>query len=113
MIRGFVVRRGFIFILAFSPGHEQLETNPIFLVMKTHRTLGKRSPRPAGELRPPTSAERQWVLQMAQHGTRVPKGLFRYHSMVEANADWNRWHAELAVEMAGADIRPGPDQHSS
>jgi hypothetical protein len=113
MIRGFVVQRGFIFILTFSPGHEQLETNPIFLVMKTQRTLGKRSPRPAGELRPPTPAERQWVRQMAQHGKRVSKGLFRYHSMAEANADWNRWHAELAVEMAGADIRPGPDQLSS
>jgi hypothetical protein len=37
---------------------------------------------------------------MALPCTRVPKGVFRYRSMTEANADWERWHAELVAAMA-------------
>jgi hypothetical protein len=37
---------------------------------------------------------------MALTRTRVPKGVFRYRSMAEANADWERWHAELVAAMA-------------
>lgn len=60
-------------------------------------TLGTRQSRPLGPLRPPTPEERAWVRRMALRGTRVPKGVFRYRTMEEANADWERWCAELVA----------------
>jgi len=38
------------------------------------------------------------VRAMASRRSRVPKGVFRYRTMAEANADWERWHVELVVE---------------
>ncbi len=66
--------------------------------MKTARTLGSRRQRPLGVPGPPTPAERAWMARMAQRRTRVPKGIFRYRSMAQANADWERWHAEMVAE---------------
>lgn len=35
---------------------------------------------------------------MSQRRTRVPKGLFRYRSHAEANADWTRWQAAAVAK---------------
>ncbi len=61
------------------------------------RTLGRRVPPTIGPVRPPTEQQRAWVRQMARYRTRVPKGIFRYASMEQANADWERWHAEMVT----------------
>ncbi len=63
--------------------------------MSIARVIGKSSARPVGDLRLPTAEELAWVETMARYRTRVPK--FRYRSMAEANADWDRWHAELVL----------------
>jgi hypothetical protein len=68
--------------------------------MKIRRTLGSRRQRTIGPLSPPTLEEIAWSKRMALTRTRVPKGVFRYRSMAEANADWERWHAELVAAMA-------------
>ncbi len=65
--------------------------------MSQSRKVGRRGQRPIGPLRPPTPEEIAWSQQMGQYRTRVPKGVFRYHSQAEANADWERWHAELVA----------------
>jgi hypothetical protein len=49
---------------------------------------------------------------MAVRETRVPKGIFRYATMEEANADWERWHAELVAEMAKKRRGPGEREQS-
>lgn len=67
------------------------------------RTIGNRQPPPAGYLRPPSAEERAWVAAMARHRTRVPKGVFRYRSHAEANADWERWQAQGIAETQGRD----------
>jgi hypothetical protein len=67
-------------------------------VPEFQRIIGQRRQRPVGELRPPTAEERAWVRAMASRRSRVPKGVFRYRTMDEANADWERWHVELVVE---------------
>ena len=61
------------------------------------RTLGRRITPIVGPLRPPTERQREWVRRMARYRTRVPKGIFRYASMEQANADWERWHAEMVT----------------
>lgn len=66
--------------------------------MIPRRVLGKRQPRPAGKLTPPSPEQREWMQTMASKRTHVPKGVFRYRSMEEANADWERWHAAALVE---------------
>jgi hypothetical protein len=48
----------------------------------------------------PTPEEIEWIRAMSNYRTRVPKGVFRYRSHAEANADWERWHAELVAETA-------------
>jgi hypothetical protein len=58
------------------------------------RTIGRRRPPPSGVLRPPSAEERAWVEAMARRSTRVPKGVYRYGSQAEANADWERWQAD-------------------
>ncbi len=63
--------------------------------MQAGRVIGARKTRPQGIPSAPTGEERQWVRHMAKHLTRVPKGVFRYRTMEEANADWERWQAEL------------------
>jgi hypothetical protein len=67
------------------------------------RTLGRRVAQTIGPVRPPTEQQRAWVRQMARHHTRVPKGIFRYASMVQANADWERWHAEMVTAAVSAE----------
>lgn len=62
------------------------------------RIIGRRRPRAFGTLRPPTEEERAWIADMAARRTRVPKGVFRYRSHAEANADWERWQAELMAD---------------
>lgn len=65
--------------------------------MDIRKTVGRRTQRPIGELRAPTLEERDWVEKMAQRRTRVPKGVFRYKTMAEANADREKWDAELVA----------------
>jgi 6-phosphogluconolactonase/glucosamine-6-phosphate isomerase/deaminase len=65
------------------------------------RIIGKRSQRPVGVLRAPTAEERDWVRRMAAvaGSTGAPKGVYRYRSHEEANADWERWHVALVDEV--------------
>jgi hypothetical protein len=67
------------------------------------RTLGRRRPPPFGALRPPSETERAWVAAMARRLTRVPKGVFRYASHAEANAEWERWQAAAITGAARLD----------
>lgn len=62
------------------------------------RILGRRHPPPSGVLRAPTAGERAWVEAMASRRARVPKGVFRYASHAEANADWERWLVTAITE---------------
>ncbi|EIC19701.1 hypothetical protein Thi970DRAFT_03293 [Thiorhodovibrio frisius] len=71
------------------------------------RVIGRRQERPVGKLGAPTPAAQRWSETMAVRETRVPKGIFRYATMEEANADWERWHAELVAEMARKRRGPG------
>lgn len=57
------------------------------------RIIGQRQAPVLGTLRAPTAEERAWAARMAPAQTGVPKGVFRYRSMQEANADWERWQA--------------------
>jgi hypothetical protein len=66
--------------------------------MTPRQTLGRRTQRVLGPVRAPKAEERDWVRRMAVPRTRVPKGVFRYRSMADANADWERWHAELVAQ---------------
>ena len=61
------------------------------------RTIGRRQPPPVGALRAPCAEERAWIEVMARQRTRVPKGVFRYRSHAEANADWERWQVDAIV----------------
>lgn len=65
--------------------------------MKIRRTIGRRLQRPVGVPAPPSAEEIAWREAMSRTRTRVPKGVFRYASMEEANADWERWHVELVT----------------
>jgi hypothetical protein len=67
--------------------------------------VGQRRQRLPGPLRAPTPEERAWVRKMAQRHTRVPKGVFRYRTVEEANADWEHWRAELVAETVSAHRR--------
>jgi len=49
---------------------------------------------------------------MAVRKTRVPKGIFRYATMAEENADWERWDAELVAEKARKRRGPGEREES-
>ena len=62
------------------------------------RIIGHRKPRGMGGLGPPTYQEQAWLSGFANRRTRVPKGVFRYRTHEEANADWDRWNAELVAE---------------
>lgn len=57
------------------------------------RIIGTRKTPLVGVLRAPTADEQHWVARMAPAQTRVPKGVFRYKTAHEANADWERWQA--------------------
>ena len=58
------------------------------------RIIGHRQTPLLGTLRAPSAVERAWVARMAPAQTRVPKGVFRYRSVQEASADWERWQAD-------------------
>ncbi|MSQ49980.1 MAG: hypothetical protein EXR30_06255 [Betaproteobacteria bacterium] len=58
------------------------------------RIIGQRETPLLGALRAPNANERAWVARMAPAQTRVPKGIFRYRSMQEASAQWERWQAD-------------------
>lgn len=73
------------------------------LAMNSERTIGKRQRRLPGTIRPPTKEEVAWVQAMSRRRTRVPKGVFRYTSMEQANADWERWQAEAIAEETSVD----------
>ena len=68
--------------------------------MTFQRTVGKRQPRPVGRLQAPSIQQREWMLKMAARRTRVPKGVFRYRSIEEANEDWERWQAAALADKA-------------
>ena len=62
------------------------------------RVVGKRvSPTPG---RPPSAEAREAMTRMANYRTAVPKGVFRYKSHEEANADWERWQIEAIKRRA-------------
>jgi hypothetical protein len=65
--------------------------------MKIRRAIGRRLQRPSGVLAPPSAEEIAWREAMSRTRTRVPKGVFRYASIEEANADRKRWHVELVA----------------
>lgn len=62
------------------------------------RVIGHRRPRDLGEFGPPTDQEQAWLSSFAHRRTRVPKGVFRYRTHEEANADWDRWNAEVVAK---------------
>jgi len=66
--------------------------------MKIRRAVGRRRQRPQGPISPPTPEEIAWTRRMAMKRTKVPKGVFRYRTIEEANLDWERWHVELVAE---------------
>lgn len=64
------------------------------------RIIGQRRTPLLGALRAPTADERAWIARMAPAQTRVPKGVFRYRSLQEASADWERWQADAITAAA-------------
>lgn len=63
-------------------------------VSEFSKIVGHRQTPLLGTLRAPSADERAWVARMAPAQTHVPKGIFRYSSMHEANADWERWQTD-------------------
>lgn len=59
------------------------------------RVVGRRAQSPLGQPPPPES--REALAQMARYRTRAPKGVFRYRSHEEANADRERWTVDAMV----------------
>lgn len=74
-------------------------------LVSNNRTIGSRTQRPPGVLRLPTPEEREWVRAMARRRTRVPKGVFRYRSIEEANADWERWHVDMVADAVSVSTK--------
>jgi hypothetical protein len=76
--------------------------NTVPIEQQPRRVIGKRRGADVAErvwaASGPTAEEIEWIRSMSQYRTRVPKGVFRYRSHAEANADWERWHAELVAE---------------
>ena len=64
------------------------------------RIIGQRQAPLLGALRAPSADERAWIARMAPAQTRVPKGVFRYTSLQEASADWERWQAAAITATA-------------
>ncbi len=70
------------------------------------RTIGKRK-EPEISLVPrcPTEAERAWVRSMAENvRLQVPKGVYRYASLEEANRQWEAWMGET-MAVAARELR--------
>jgi len=61
------------------------------------RIVGRRQSR---EGRPLTPADRAAMTRMARYVTRAPKGVFRYRSQAEMDADRVRWIVEAVVAKA-------------
>lgn len=59
------------------------------------KVVGKRKRPPPGI--PPSKEARDAMAEMARYQTRAPKGVFRYRSHEEANADMERWRVDLIV----------------
>lgn len=59
------------------------------------RVVGRRRQAPHGH--PPSPAARDALTRMARYRTRAPKGVFRYRSHEEANADRERWTVDAVV----------------
>jgi hypothetical protein len=59
--------------------------------MKIRRTIARRLQKPVRVLAPPSTEEIAWRAAMSRRRTRVPKGIFRYASIEEANAHRERW----------------------
>ncbi|MGH8705415.1 MAG: hypothetical protein ACREUO_08375 [Burkholderiales bacterium] len=64
------------------------------------RTVGRRTPAPAGEL--PDRAARDAMDSLACRPTRTPKGVIRYASHDEMNRDRERWAVEAIVATCRA-----------
>ena len=65
--------------------------------------------RTAGRAVGPMPEEIEWIGAMSNYGAGVSKGVLRYRSHGDAHADWERWHAELVVQIARASNRePAP-----
>ncbi len=58
------------------------------------RTVGRRKSR---EGRPLTPTDRAAMTGMAQYVTRAPKGVYRYRSQAEMDADRLRWTIDAVV----------------
>ena len=83
-----------VFPLVFQPplkGHA---------VSEFSRVIGQRQASHLGALRVPTADVRAWIARMAPAQTRVPKGVFRYRSLQDASADWERWQADAITAAA-------------
>lgn len=59
------------------------------------RVVGRRTQAPLGA--PPSVESREALAQMAKYLTRAPKGVFRYRSHEEANAERDRWIVDAIV----------------
>jgi hypothetical protein len=66
-------------------------------VSEFSKIIGHRQTPLLGTLRAPSADERTWVARMAPSQTRVPKGVFRYRSLHEANVEWERWQADAVT----------------
>jgi hypothetical protein len=62
------------------------------------RIVGKRVPPALGEV--PPKETRDALAAMAQYRTKAPKGVFKYYSHAEMDADRERWLTEAMVERA-------------
>lgn len=63
------------------------------------KVIGQRQVPLLGALHAPSADERAWVARMAPAQTRVPKGIFRYTSLREASADWERWQTDAITAL--------------
>ncbi len=71
------------------------------------RVVGKRELPPVG-LRGPTPAEIEASVENARFAPRVvPKGVYRYRTHAEANADMERWIVDGMVERS-LELDQGP-----
>ena len=70
------------------------------VVSEFSRVIGQRQTPLLGALRAPSTDERAWMARMAPAQTRVPKGVFRYTSLKQANTDWERWQTDAITAVA-------------
>jgi hypothetical protein len=64
------------------------------------KTFGKRKTCPITVIpQPPTTEQRDWIKRMVAKTTGAPKGVFRYHTMEEANQDMEKWNASVVTEQ--------------